>query len=85
MKPDEFRWWRLMATECRCPYRDGWAGTSDPREMLARHGGIHRKRLRYLLEKWAARGLYEWGVNIDLGWLTLAGSMFADRVVGRFP
>lgn len=27
-----------------------------------------RKRMEYILAKWARRGLYDWGVVIDRGW-----------------
>lgn len=30
---------------------------------------IHHKRAWYLLDKLRAKGVYDWGVNIDLGWL----------------
>jgi hypothetical protein len=38
---------------------------------------IHHKRAWYLLEKWARRGWYEYGVSLDLGWLTDAGKQAA--------
>lgn len=34
---------------------------------------IHHKRCWYLLEKWAGQGLYDYGVTLDLGWLTEKG------------
>lgn len=35
--------------------------------------GIHHKRLAYILLKWADRGWYDYGVNVELGWLTPEG------------
>lgn len=32
--------------------------------------GIPPRRIRYLCEKWARRGLYDWRVVVDLGWPT---------------
>jgi hypothetical protein len=29
---------------------------------------IPRRRVEYLCGKWGRRGIYEWGVSIDLGW-----------------
>jgi hypothetical protein len=34
---------------------------------------IPRNRARYLLDKWTAKGWYEYGVSLDLGWLTPSG------------
>lgn len=31
--------------------------------------GIHPNRVRYLCEKWARRGIYDYGVSHDLGWV----------------
>lgn len=30
--------------------------------------GIHPKRVQALCEKWAKRGIYNYGVTCDLGW-----------------
>lgn len=30
--------------------------------------GIPRKRVDYLCEKWADKGIYDYGVTCDLGW-----------------
>lgn len=35
--------------------------------------GIHHKRADYLFEKWTGNGWYDYGVCVDLGWLTAAG------------
>jgi hypothetical protein len=39
----------------------------QPRTAGARLG-IHHKRIEYLCHKWAARGIYGFGVVHDLGW-----------------
>ena len=31
--------------------------------------GMNHKRAVYILEKWAAKGWYDYGVTVDLGWL----------------
>lgn len=36
--------------------------------------GIHTRRVEYLCNKWADKGLYEWGVVHDLGWPTANAS-----------
>lgn len=33
------------------------------------HPNIHYKRLWYILEKWSNRGIYNYGVALDMGWL----------------
>ena len=44
---------------------------------------IHHKRAWYLLEKWSDRGLYDYGVTSDLGWLTDEGKQMAIELIGR--
>jgi hypothetical protein len=34
---------------------------------------MHYKRAWYLLDKWSRKRWYEWGVNMELGWLTPEG------------
>ncbi len=41
-------------------------------EMSASHG-IPEKRCLFLLGKWSGKGWYDYGVCLDLGWLTPAG------------
>ncbi|MFW5988576.1 MAG: hypothetical protein ACOCQA_03995 [bacterium] len=42
------------------------------RDIIA-HSPINKKRAYYLLEKWSNKGYYDYGVSIDLGWLTEKG------------
>jgi hypothetical protein len=39
---------------------------------------MHYKRAWYLLEKWSNKGWYEYGVTLDLGWLTPLGKEVAE-------
>ncbi|MGG4434508.1 hypothetical protein AAXE64_08100 [Priestia megaterium] len=41
----------------------------SPRELI-NILPIHHKRAWYLLEKWSDQGRYDYGVNLELGWLT---------------
>lgn len=41
---------------------------------------IPHKRAWFILEKWVDKKWYEYGVSLDLGWLTAAGEEMADRV-----
>ena len=34
---------------------------------------MHYKRAWYLLDKWSSKGWYDYGVTLDLGWLTDKG------------
>jgi hypothetical protein len=43
---------------------------------------IPYKRAWYLLEKWSDRGLYDYGVTSDLGWLTDKGKQLAIELIG---
>ena len=43
---------------------------------------INYKRCWYLLGKWADKGWYEYGVTLDLGWLTSEGvSVVAELAI----
>lgn len=42
---------------------------------------LHYKRAWYLLEKWSNKGWYEYGVTLDLGWLTLLGKEVAEGLL----
>ncbi len=46
-----------------------------PRDIVNEPGfPMHPKRAWYLLEKWTNQGWYEYGVTLDLGWLTEEGT-----------
>lgn len=50
----------------------------SPRSLIA-DAGIPPNRGRYILEKWGRKGWYEYGVTVDMGWLTPKGvGAFAD-------
>ena len=36
--------------------------------------GIHPKRCRYICGKWADKGIYDYGVSVDMGWLEPFGA-----------
>ncbi len=39
--------------------------------------GMNTNRGCYICQKWAERGWYDYGVSVDLGWLTDAGRRMA--------
>lgn len=54
-------------------FLDGSEGTT-PREIIGEPGfAIPYKRCWYWLEKWTRANLYEYGVSLDLGWMTPEG------------
>jgi hypothetical protein len=53
-------------------------GELRPRDIIPA-SGIHHKRCWFLLSKWTRKGLYDYGVCLDLGWLTDAGETEAER------
>lgn len=62
-KPDEIA--LFAAIRQRAPY------TTEPtvRRIVAEIG-INEARAAAILEKWAGKGWYEYGVNVLAGWLT---------------
>lgn len=42
---------------------------------------MHHKRAWYLLSKWGSKRWYEWGVTMDLGWLTPEGKNKAEEII----
>lgn len=56
MKPDEEALWKALE-------QGEW-----PRDA-GRRLGINGKRVQYLCEKWAKKGIYDYGVSSDLGWI----------------
>lgn len=74
MKEDEKLF--LMDVLIRC-----WAGFR-PRQLINEPGFyMNHKRAWYLLEKWGRKDWYEWGVTMDLGWLTDEGIAKAKEMV----
>jgi hypothetical protein len=49
-----------------------------PRDIINEHNfPIPQKRAWYLLEKWCKKGWYDYGVNLELGWITEEGNKAA--------
>jgi hypothetical protein len=60
-----------ISDAARSDERALWAAVVSgewPREAGARLGIPHR-RVVYLCSKWGRRGIYDWGVCIDIGWV----------------
>jgi hypothetical protein len=45
---------------------------------------IHHKRCWYLLDKWSSKNLYDYGVSLDLGWLTEDGIRKAKELITEY-
>lgn len=52
------------------------SGPRSPRDVMVVMD-MDGKRAAYLLRKWTHKGLYEYGVNLELGWLTETGRELA--------
>lgn len=76
MKPDEIQ--LLIAL------LEHQGGAYNPNQATARDlinnapFPIHYKRCWYLLGKWTKKGWYDYGVTLDLGWLTPQGVAVAQ-------
>lgn len=79
MKDDERRFFLAVANETRSASTPFAGDGVYVRDIIGRIG-INHKRCWYLLDKWSKKGLYEWGVTIDLGWLTPEGKEFANTL-----
>jgi len=56
---------------------------TTPREIInSNKFSMNYKRAEYLLTKWSTKGWYEYGVAIDLGWLTDDGKKEAKKISG---
>ena len=47
---------------------------------LAEEIGIHPKRACRIFEKWSGKDWYEYGVAVDLGWLTPIGEHYIMHI-----
>lgn len=66
MKPDELAFLRaLLSADC------------NVRDLIASLPDLNTKRAHYLLRKWTKKGWYDYGVSLDLGWLTAKGEEVA--------
>lgn len=53
-----------------------------PRDLINVVGFyIPPKRAWYLLEKWTNKGLYDYGVSLDLGWITKKGIEVVETIL----
>ncbi|GAB7057363.1 hypothetical protein JCM16163A_41120 [Paenibacillus sp. YK5] len=57
-----------------------------PRRLIEEPGFyMNHKRAWRILEKWDAKGWYEYGVTLDLGWLTDEGKSKAEELIKETP
>ena len=58
--------------------------TYKPRDIInASDFYMHHKRAWYLLQKWCSKGWYDYGVTLDLGWLTDEGKEIAQLYINK--
>lgn len=66
-KPDELALLELLKSGMKRPYNTlGVAFVYG----CAAAVGMHENRLHYILEKWADRGIWEYGMSARTGWFT---------------
>lgn len=70
MKPDERQLLEALQRENCTPLNR--TNDNAPRYIIEQLG-IPPKRAWGILEKWTSRGWYEYGVAVDMGWLTSEG------------
>ena len=80
MKQDEIDFLIQVFQRCR---RDSPDRTT-PRKIIESDAfTMPHKRAWYLLDKWSDRNLYDYGVTIDLGWLTEQGEQLAAQELSK--
>ena len=56
--------------------------TSSPRDVINQDNFyMHHKRAWYILDKWSGKGWYDYGVSLDMGWLTDTGKEIAKNLI----
>lgn len=81
MKPDEQAFLMTVASLRDGDNRKGWKW---PRDIINYpEFSMHHKRAWFLLEKWCRKGWYEYGVTLDLGWITEEGMEIARSVYAQ--
>ena len=74
MRPDEKQFLMDVFKNVRCYYPEHTQEGCTPRDLINKPDfPIHPKRAIYLLHKWCSKSWYEYGVTLDLGWLTSEG------------
>jgi hypothetical protein len=74
MKDDERRFLIWIKNNVGSPYTNPPLTGTSVRELINRPDFfMNYKRAWYVLGKWADKGWYEYGVSLDLGWLTDKG------------
>lgn len=67
MKPDEAMFLKACQEQCQ-----NTMGRRLPRDIY-NELGMNWKRACAILAKWSRNGWYDYGVNVDLGWMTAKG------------
>lgn len=81
MKDDEKKFLQEVFERCRCFCSEHEQDGCSPRDIINEIGFyMSCKRAWYLLEKWARKGFYDYGVSSDLGWLTPEGVALAKTL-----
>lgn len=79
---DEEKWFFKQVVE-RC---DNTGKNIDevwtfPRDIINESNfPFHYKRAWYFLEKWARKGLYNYGTSLDLGWIEEKGKKIYETI-----
>jgi hypothetical protein len=80
-KDDEKYFWNRIKTETRIEDSNSVGNLlqyerKTPRDLINEPDfPIHHKRAWYLLQKWSDKGWYDYGVALDLGWVTEEGML----------
>jgi len=75
-KADEIYFWHRVKAEIGLYAEAGRTNRKYVRDIINEPDfPIHHKRAWMMLYKWARRGYYDYGVTVDLGWVTPEGML----------
>jgi len=80
MKDDEIQFLKIVYQRCNQIIDGQFVKRERVRDVISEIE-IHHKRCWYLLKKWAEKDWYDYGITLDLGWLTPSGVEKARELI----
>jgi len=82
IKPDELWFLRECWRRVRNHGLPNNGPSETPRDLINEVGfPLNHKRAWFLLQKWCDKGWYDYGVTLDLGWITEKGQREISEII----